>query len=201
MSQPAKAGLSTVSLATPIVLYGLDADDKPQAARFPERQCDLALKAAEQLKLNVLKVTTDEIAQIAGRLPVGRINASGRGLVPLVRQPLYDQILAVAKVADSSGVAASSNAPNGLTKIPLNEARRDGNPVGSKACRPAGKTSARITWCWFKRPCATAGGKPLLSNGSDDMLTVRWRDYPKWKPFVVHADAVGLLNGSPSFKA
>ena len=24
------------------------------------------------------------------------------------------------------------------------------------------------------------------------MLTVRWRDYTKWKPFVVHADAVAL---------
>ena len=41
----------------------------------------------------------------------------------------------------------------------------------------------------------------IVVERRDDMLTVRWRDYPKWKPFVVHADAVALLNAAPSFKA
>src|SRR5471030_1345898 len=109
MSQTAKANHSKVSLAVPVVLYGLDANNKPQAARFPEKLCDLALKAAQQLKLNVMKVTTDDIAQVAGRLPVGRINSSGRGLVPYVKQALYDQVVAMANGADQP--PGSSTAP------------------------------------------------------------------------------------------
>ena len=81
MNQSTKTKSSKVSIAVPVVLYGLDANNKPQAARFPERLCDLAIKAAQQLKLNVLKVATDEFAQVAGRLPVGRINSTGKGLV------------------------------------------------------------------------------------------------------------------------
>src|SRR5262249_33656151 len=128
MNQSSK---TKVSLAVPIVLYGLDGQKKPQAARFPERLSDLALKAAPQLKLNVLKVTTEEIAQVAGRLPVGRITSSGRGLVPYIRQPLYDQIVAIAQPAGNGTAANGSSAPNGFTKIPLNEARKEGNAVGS----------------------------------------------------------------------
>jgi hypothetical protein len=64
--------------AIAVVVFGLGDGDKPQAARFPEKLSNLAIKAAEQLKLNVLKVTTDEVAKIAAQLPVGRINANGR---------------------------------------------------------------------------------------------------------------------------
>ena len=107
MNSTSKPDASKVSLAVPVVLYGLDNQKKPQAARFPERLCDLALKAAQQLKLNTLKVTTDEIAQVAGRLPVGRINSSGKGLVPYVRQQQYDQLLEVAK-GSAAGACVSS---------------------------------------------------------------------------------------------
>ena len=46
MNQSAKTSSSKVSLAVPVVVYGLDPNDRPQAARFPERLCDLAIKAA-----------------------------------------------------------------------------------------------------------------------------------------------------------
>ena len=49
-------------------MYGLDQHDKPQAARFPERLCDLAIKAAQQLKLNVLPVTSPDVAEFAAEL-------------------------------------------------------------------------------------------------------------------------------------
>ena len=58
---------------------------------FPKLS-NLAIKAAEQLKLNVLKVTTDEVAKVAAQLPVGRINANGRGFIPYVSQDLYQNV-------------------------------------------------------------------------------------------------------------
>ena len=201
MSQTAKANASKVSLAVPVVLYGLDANDKPQAARFPEKLCDLAIKASQQLKLNVLKVTTDEIAQVAGRLPVGRVNSSGRGLVPYVKQALYDQVLAVARPSDSSGSTTGSAAPNGFTKIPLNEARKEGNSVGSDSLPKSWKDIGPNHLVLVQETLRDGWWECIVVERKDDMLTVRWRDYPNWKPFTVHADAVALINASPSFKA
>ena len=202
MSQTTKNGQPKVSLAVPTVLYGLDANNKPQAARFPEKLCDLALKAAQQLKLNVLKVTTDETAQVAGRLPIGRINSSGRGLVPYVKQALYDQVLAVANGADpSSGSTAAPAAPNGFTKIPLNEARKAGNCAGTEGLPPKWKDIGPNHLVLVQETLYDGWWECIVVDRRDDMLTVRWRDYPKWKPFTVHADAVALLNPSPSFKA
>ena len=198
MSQTTKNGHPKVSLAVPTVLYGLDANHKPQAARFPEKLCDLALKAAQQLKLNVLKVTTDDIAQVAGRLPVGRINSSGRGLVPYVKRPLYDQVLAV---ANGAGSTAASGVPHGLAKIPLNQDCEDGNPAGSDGLPKTWKDIGPNQLVIVQQNLPDGWWECIVLARQGDMLTVRWRDYPKWKPFTVHADAVALLNPSPSFKA
>lgn len=201
MSQTAKPNSAKVSIAVPVVLYGVDANGKPQAARFAERQCDLAIKAAQQLKLNVLKVTTEEIAQVAGRLPAGRINSSGKGLVPHVRQPQYDQVLAIAGDTATSTAAKSSAAPNGFTKIPLNEAGKEGNSVGSEGLPKTWTDIGKDHLVLVQETLRDGWWECIVLERKDDMLTVRWRDYPKWKPFTVHADAVALLNTSPSFKA
>src|SRR5471030_2700605 len=178
MSQTAKANHSKVSLAVPVVLYGLDANNKPQAARFPEKLCDLAMKAAQQLKLNVLKVMTDEIAQIAGRLPVGRVNSSGKGLVPYVRQQQYDQILEVARTGAAAASSASSSAPNGFTKIPLNEARKEGNSVGSDGLPNSWQDIGPDHLVLVQETLRDGWWECVVVERKDDMLTVRWRDYP-----------------------
>ena len=201
MSQTSKANPSKVSLATAVVLYGLDQANKPQAARFPERLCDLAINAAKQLKLNVLKVTTDEIAQVAGRLPVGRVNASGRGLVPSVRQALYDQVLAVAKANGAANASPTSTAPNGFTKIPLNEEGKEGNPAGSDGLPASWKDIAPNHLVLAQESAREGWAEAIVVAKRDDMLTLRWRDYPKWKPFECHVDAVALVNPAPSYKA
>ena len=201
MNQSAKAKASKVSIAVPVVLYGLDANNKPQAARFPERLCDLAIKAAQQLRLNVLKITTEEFAQVAGRLPIGRINSTGKGLVPNVKQALYDQVLAIAGGNAGSNPANGSRAPNGFTKIPLNEAGKEGNSVGSDGLPKTWKDIGKDHLVLVQETLRDGWWECIVVERKDDMLTVKWRDYPRWKPFTVHADAVALLNASPSFKA
>src|ERR1700692_4672333 len=125
---------ASVTLAGPVILYGIDDRKKPIAATFPGRLCDLALKAARQLKLNVLRVTRNDVAELAKRLPAGRINSTGKGLVPTVKQPLYDQVLKMAAEGDGAGTGTKTSATgqpktgNSSPKIPLNEAGKDGNP-------------------------------------------------------------------------
>jgi hypothetical protein len=200
MTQSPKAA-SKVSVAVPVIVYGLDPQKKPQAARFPERLCDVALTAAAQLKLNVLKITTEEIAKVAGRLPVGRVSTAGRGLVPYVRQPQYDQVVEAARAAGNGAPGNGSSAPNGFTKIPLNEARKDGNSVGTAGLPATWKDIKANHLVLVQETLRDGWWECVVVARNDDMLTVKWRDYPRWKPFTVHADAVALLNASPSFKA
>ena len=54
MAQKATHRQTDPSSPTPVVLFGVDENGKPKAARFPETQADLATKAAEHLKLHVL---------------------------------------------------------------------------------------------------------------------------------------------------
>jgi hypothetical protein len=201
MNQTPKSASAKVSVAVPVVLYGLDSQKKPQAARFPERLCDLAQKAATQLKLNVLKVTTDEVAQVAGRLPVGRINSTGRGLVPYVKQALYDQVVEIARMSGDTTTAHSTSAPNGFTKIPLNEAGKNGNSVGTEGLPATWKDIKANHLVLVQETLHDGWWECIVVDRKDDMITVKWRDYPRWKPFTVHADAVALLNASPSFKS
>ena len=57
----------------PVVLFGVDDNGKPKAARFVEKHADLAAKAAAHLKLHVLPIVGPVVADLAGRLPAGRI--------------------------------------------------------------------------------------------------------------------------------
>jgi hypothetical protein len=52
-----------------LILYGLDANGQPRAAGFDAAQAGLAIKAAESLKLNVLRIETPD-QSASGYCPV-----------------------------------------------------------------------------------------------------------------------------------
>ena len=68
----------------PIILFGMDSRGKPKAARFRKDHAGLAVKAAGQLQLQVLANDNPKIGEIAARLPVGRVHATGRAFVPFI---------------------------------------------------------------------------------------------------------------------
>jgi hypothetical protein len=105
------------STQVPVVLFGVDQNGKPKAARFVEKHADLAAKAAGQLKLQVLRVTGSDIADLAGRLPTGRIHANGRGFVPYVRRDLYAKLVAAASAPAQSGQPSAQAAASGSGKV------------------------------------------------------------------------------------
>ena len=78
--------------APAIILFGLDQANKPRAASFSTDQVEPATKAAELMKLRVLKVEGPELTELAARLEVGRIYASGHGFVPPIRPNLYERL-------------------------------------------------------------------------------------------------------------
>ena len=195
---------TAVTLASAVILFGLDDRKKPIAAFFPSRLCDLAIKAGRQLKLNIMKVTRDDVAELAKRLPNGRINATGKSLVPSVKQPLYDQILKMADTdggSSATGASSSSEASSssGSPKIPLNESGKDGNPAGSEGLPSSWKDIAAGHLVLVQESRTQGWAEAIVVERRGETLSVKWQDY-RHPPFLVHVDAFALLNPSPSFK-
>src|SRR3954469_16718917 len=107
-----------------VIVFGRDREKRPIAAQFPEKLSVLAVKAAAQLQLSTIKVTTAPIEAVARQLPMGRIHANGHGVVPVVKDPLFEQVALIAKGGTPTPVnaAAPSKAP-----VPKNEAGKNGN--------------------------------------------------------------------------
>src|SRR5271167_3377567 len=75
------------------VLFGADEYAKPRAARFSNGDPELLAKAAEAMHVRLVEVADSEVAEIAARLPTGRLHANGRGLVPYVKADLYSDLM------------------------------------------------------------------------------------------------------------
>jgi hypothetical protein len=77
-----------------IVVFGLDPEGKPRAARFAEPDAELAIKAAALLGYRVVRISDAEIFEA---LPNGDVFARGNGFIGRVsRRSVFDKLTAVA---------------------------------------------------------------------------------------------------------
>ena len=67
--------------APDLIILGQDNEGKPRAARFPVSQADLVAKAAKAMNLTVSKADGAALAELAKKLPTGRLYATGQGFV------------------------------------------------------------------------------------------------------------------------
>ena len=149
--------------APAIIVFGLDPTGKSKAATFPAQQADLASKAAGLMQLRLLKIDNPELAQFVAQLPVGKIYASGHGFVPVVRTALYAQLLQFADPAPAPGLPATW----------------DNIDVGHMVIA---RDEPAFGW-W----------EAIVIAKDGDMLTLRFRDYPKQAPVVLHRATLALL--------
>ena len=85
--------------APDLIVLGRDEQGKPRAARFPVSQADLVAKAAKAMNLTVCKADGAALAELAKKLPSGRLYATGQGFVPPVGRNLYGKIVEQLKLA------------------------------------------------------------------------------------------------------
>jgi hypothetical protein len=180
-----KAKSSTVETLypAPVILFGIDSRGKPKAARFRKDHAGLAVKAASQLRLQVLANDSPKIGEIAARLPVGKVHATGRAFV---RRDLYDKLVAAASngkrqppTPASATSAASESAPKPSGSTPNLPESWDKIGIGDLVIAQESPDDG-----WYAAIVLEANG---------DMLTVRWRDYPRSSRFVRHRRRLGLL--------
>jgi hypothetical protein len=146
-----------------VIVFGVDQANRRIAASFPADQVELATKAAGLMRLRVLKVAAAELIELADQLPVGRIYASGQAFVPPIRPRLYDWLTDLADPKPAPGL------PGNWDDINV------GHLVIAHESPSAG---------WYEA---------IVVARNNDMLTIKWRDYPKDPPLVRHITAVALL--------
>jgi len=184
MTSRVKDPTPATSCPSPLVLFGIDSNGKPKGARFGKQHAGLAMKAATQLQLKVLASNDPKIVDLAARLPVGRVHATGRTFVPFIRRDLYDKLLAAAangnahsassssRSSGASGSASGGSAPN----LPRNwQEIGMGDLVVAHQDRWEG---------WYEA---------IVVHVDGDMLTLRWRDYPRERKIVRHRFRLGLV--------
>jgi hypothetical protein len=182
---------SAARCPSPLVLFGIDNRGKPKGARFGREHASLAIKAATQLQLNVLASNDPKVAEIATRLPVGRVHATGRTFVPFIRRDLYDRLVAAAGngnggspvrlTGSHAGGAATASPPSGNPNRPRNwHEIALGDLVVAQEEDP--------TDGWYEA---------IVVEVANDMFTLRWRDYPRLRRITRHRLRLGLLYPGP----
>jgi hypothetical protein len=185
-----------------LVLAGKGSDGKPHAARFPATEIAAVRKAAALMAMLVGKATDEAALKVVRRLPEGKIFAAGKALVPLVKTDLYDDLV---KVVSFHDVGSSAPLTSQQQPADANEAAQ-GNVSSSPATPSLDLWTAikvgSVVLCWSIDPEGSAWFECVVTAISKDgnTLTVRWRDYPKFKPFAVPRLAVSILAPNPPSK-
>jgi hypothetical protein len=184
MAQKATHRQTDSSSPVPVVLFGVDENGKPKAARFTDKHANLATKAAGHLKLHVLPIVGPVAVDLAGRLPSGRIHANGRGFVPYIRRDLYTKLMAAAgSSAQGDHASTQAAAASGSTKTSSQNGHGD-FPKNWDEIAPGHVVIAldEPGEGWYET---------IVVETSGDMLTLRWRDYPRERRITRHRLSVG----------
>jgi hypothetical protein len=178
-----------------LFVLGLDGG-KPRGASFAERT-DMAVKAALDMGLNCVHPASAAFAELGLKLPKGRVYASGKAFVPNIRRDLYDKLTAITEMpGDGSQVHKAEPAS-------VDRSNDQGNKV---ACVSPITSGLPRNW-----ECVGIGHMVLVHESpaegwweavvvqrEDEILTLRFRDYPKVPIFVRHISTIALVNPGPA---
>jgi len=163
-----------------LLVLGFDEQQKPCGARFVGAKPDLVAKAAQLMGLEVYKASSPDVAEVAKKLPVGQLYATGRAFVPNLRQSLYSEVL-VALSAEPQQAAVGPDDHKASTPV----AR--GLPGSWEEIAPGHLVIAQES-------LANGWWEAIVLDRKGDMLTLRFRDYPRLPKFFRHRTAVALMS-------
>jgi len=163
-----------------LLVLGFDEQQKPCGARFVGDKPDLVAKAAQLMGLSVYKASAPDVAEIAKKLPIGRLYANGRAFVPNVRQTLYSEVI-VALAAEPQQAAVGTDDDKASTPV------AHGLPRSWDEIAPGHLVIAQESLVngWWEA---------IVLDRKDDLLTLRFRDYPRLPKFFRHHSAVALMS-------
>jgi hypothetical protein len=163
-----------------VILYGLSSIGKPMAGTFKGTDVAAARKAAGKLGLSVIDVSDDAGRTLAAKVPSGRIQGHGDGIVPFVAKDLYGEIKALVRTGAS--VASAQNPPSGKPAVatPRLPANWDDIKVGDLVL--AQDTDPADGW-W----------QAIVLEAAGDLFKMRWPRSERGRPFQKHRLTLGLI--------
>jgi hypothetical protein len=164
-----------------IVMLGLDEKKQPRAAKFDLPHADAVRKAANLMGLSTAIPKGDEQKALMAKLAEGKLFASGRGLVPLVKKPVYDLLIAKLELEPAPKADPAKQVPPSSEKQPLPQVWLE-LKVGSTVVAPDKADPAENGW-W----------PGVITAIKADQITLRWIDAPKQKPATYHRNEVAIL--------
>ena len=190
-----KAETKKSELSDPLFVLGLDAG-KPRGARFAECT-DVAVLAAAKMGLSLVHPASTGFAELAQKLPKGRVYASGKAFVPNIRRELYDKLIAVTETPG-----------DGSQVVKPEQSFVDRTDVGGQqvACispmipgLPRSWESVGVGHMVLSHESPADGWwESVVEHRDGDILTLRFRDYPKLPTFVRHVSTIALVNPGPA---
>jgi hypothetical protein len=165
--------------AQTLIVLGYDEQHKPRGARFQGAETKLVTAAAKAMGLNVYEAATEDLAALAKKLPVGRLYSNGKGFVPNVRQSLYSECIATLAHEPRAALAKENEQP-----LPV---VASGLPKSWDEIAPGHLVVAQETLehGWWEA---------IVLDRDGDMLSLRFRDYPRLPKFARHRAAVALIS-------
>jgi hypothetical protein len=174
-----KSSAAAPSSTPPLIVLGFDEQQKPRGAKFVDAKPDLVTKAADLMGLKVYEATAEEVAELAKKLPAGRLYANGRGFVPNIRQSLYSDLVvalalegqaALSKNGDKDGLPAARGLPSSWNEVAT------GHLVIAQES---------LEYGWWEA---------IVLERKGDTFTLQYRDYPHLPKFVRHLSSIALMS-------
>jgi hypothetical protein len=190
----AKKSVKKPDGGSPLYVFGLDESGKPRGARFPQGLQDNIVLAATDMKFNVVHDHSAEFTALGQKLPIGRIYGSGKSFIPNIRRDLYDKL------------KAAQERPNEPIKegVYINIAPGNGSSItAADLPETASPAVLRRTWADIRAGDLIIAQSShmegwweaiVLERGANDILTLRWRDYPAEGTVQRHLGGIALIN-------
>jgi hypothetical protein len=173
----------------------MDDKGKPRGARFAEFN-ERALNFALGLKLTGVHPASPAFTEIGMKLPPGRLYSSGKAFIPNIRRDVVEKLeaaLALAAPGDESRThkpAAPAEGHSDDTTV------RTISPITYGL--PRSWDSIGVGSVVIIEESAIDGWWPSTVLERDgEILTLRFRDYPRQPKFQRHISQVALINPGP----
>ena len=174
-----RSSTAPATASPPLIVLGFDEQQKPRGARFVDAKPDLVTKAADAMGFKVYEASSEDVAEYAKKLPLGRLYANGRGFVPNIRQSLYSDL--VVNLGQEPQAALSKNGD----KDSLPAARglpRSWDEIGAGHLVIAQEA---LEYGWWEA---------IVLDRQGDTFILQYRDYPHLPKFVRHRSGIALMS-------
>ncbi|MDX8540112.1 hypothetical protein RFM23_21055 [Mesorhizobium abyssinicae] len=181
-----------------LIVLGLDDGGKAHASWFGEADVGMAERAAGMMGMAALSVASDDdLHELAGRLPQGRVFESGRAFVPFVKRTLYDTLATHLPPGYQFPVRAADDRPPPRPKKKASATSApESAPTRPEPHRPTDWSKIEVGSLVLATTGAYEGWfeATVTKISPEGIYTLRWRDWLEEPAFTRKLIHIALLH-------